>query len=76
MSFCAYGAQIKLTPTLPLLNIGEMKLVCFYDLFISLLPPPAYMQEHQGPANGLGPDPQVFIQDSASVAKYFPSLLK
>lgn len=48
MSLRADGAQIKLTPRLLLLSIGELKLVYFYDLFISLLPPPACMQGRQG----------------------------
>lgn len=34
-------------PLFLLLSIGELKLVYFYDLFISLLPPPACIQGHQ-----------------------------
>lgn len=48
MSLRADGAQIKLTPGLLLLSIGELKLVYFYDLSISLLPPLACMRRRQG----------------------------
>lgn len=62
MSLRADGAQIKLTPAFLLLSIGELKLVYFYDLFISLLPPPACMRGRQGAcqwpgARSTGPHP-------------------
>ena len=62
MSLRADGAQIKLTPAFLLLSIGELKLVYFYDLFISLLPPPACMRGRQGAhqwpgARSMGPRP-------------------
>lgn len=59
MSLCADGAQIKLTPAPLLLSIRELKLVYFYDLFISLLPPPAFIRRRQQPASGSWPEPQV-----------------
>lgn len=62
MSLRADGAQIKLTSNLLLLSIGEMKFVCFYDLFISLLPPPALHARAPGAcqwlwARSTGPHP-------------------
>lgn len=63
-----------------LLRIVELKLVSFYDLFISLLPPPACVQGHRGiqgrSSCGSGPEPQVFILDPAAAARAPHGLLK
>lgn len=77
MSLRADGAQIKLTPAFLLLSIGELKLVYFYDLFISLLSPPACMRGRRGALPvARGQIHRSSSRTPASVAKSLPSPLK
>lgn len=69
----ADGAQIKLTPAL--LSFGELRLVYFYDLFISL----SHLLNMEAPGGlpvAWGQIRCFLSQDSAAVAKSFPRPLK
>lgn len=82
MSLRDDGAQIKLAPAFLLLSIGELKLVYFYDLLISLLPPPACMQVCQEASQwpgarhtGLHPGPSLCGQISPQPIKRKPIVM-